>query len=325
MEMSFLPNEIYLKIFSFLEKKDIKAIRRVSLLFNDLGSIILFSFPIMKKKLRLNISQCTHLPFLYIDNRYLKRFLDVTEFPATVRTVVLSQRKPTVSPEIISQNQHIQFFISFGYFYPVDSSHHQSNYALLKNVKLYSSTSSSMRYQVLQKYTNFIFQYINTAHIESFATEIFSSETGLHILSQLKVNRLVLMKSNYFRITAKQLFQFDNIVCISSAVLLEKESFPFKLIQQIQTLEVIFIWPGTLFYETDLLELKRVTPHSSYHYRTVPCSTLARFTEHCFICLKRPKNIFGKTFIPMGSPSTWFQQIFRLYTSADLLASGNLH
>ena len=322
--MSLLPNEIYLKIFSFLKKKDIKTIRRVSLLFNDLGSVILFSYPIMKKKLRLNISQFTHLPFLYIDNRYLKRFSDVNEFPATVQTVVLSQRKPTVSPEVISQNQHIQFFISFGYFYPVDSSHHQSNYALLKNVKLYSSSSSPMRYQVLPKYTNFIFQYINTAHIESFATESFSPETGLRVLSLLKVNRLTLMKSNYFRITAKQLFQFDNIVCISSGVLLEKEPFPFKLIQKIQTLEVIFIWPGTLFYKADLLELKRVSPHSSHHYRCID-STLARFTEPCFICLKRPKNIFGKHFSPVGSPSTWFQQIFRLYTSADLLVSGNLH
>ena len=314
--MLHLPNEIYLKIFSFLKIKDLKVIRCVSSLYNDLGSAILFSHPTIKKKLRLNISQISHLPFLYIDNKFLKRFLDVNEFPATVHTVVLSQRKPTVSPQIISRNQHIQFFIFFGYFEPANSFHHQSNYALLKNVKLYSSPSSPMRYQVLTKYTNFIFRYISTAHIESFATESFCAEDGLRILSLLKIERLALLKSNYFCITVNQLLQFNNIVCISSNALLGKDPFPFKLIQKIQTLEVIFIWTNTLFRITDLLELKQVYPHSSCHYRRID-STFGRFTDPSFICLKRPKNILGKPFTPTGPCSTWFQQIFQLYSSVD--------
>ena len=165
-----LPNELYLRIFTFLGKKDVKSIRITCKHFSELANIILFSYPRMKKKLKLETSQLLHLPIICLNNRYLKRFLNADSFPTTVNTVILSQRKPVIPPETIFRYPHIQFYISFGYFYPVNVLH-ESNYALLENVKLYSSASSPMRYKILYKYNYFVFRYINTNHLELFIRE----------------------------------------------------------------------------------------------------------------------------------------------------------
>ena len=91
-----LPNELYLKIFSLLGKRGIKSLRFTWKHFSELANIMLFSYPDTKKKLELKASKLMHLPIICINNRYLKRFLDVDSFITTVNTVILSQLKPVV-------------------------------------------------------------------------------------------------------------------------------------------------------------------------------------------------------------------------------------
>ena len=136
--MILLPNEILIKIFKHLSNRDLKNIKCTCLKFSHIANIHLFAFPRFKPKLRVSIFQLIDLPLLYVDNKFLKRFLDVRVFPVTVKEVYLSVRKPIVSPHIITKFNHIKFFASSGYFYPLNCLH-SSNYTTCKNLKIYSS------------------------------------------------------------------------------------------------------------------------------------------------------------------------------------------
>ena len=54
-----LPNELYLRIFSFLGKKDVKSMRSTCKLFSELANIILFSYPDMEKKLQVKAADAS--------------------------------------------------------------------------------------------------------------------------------------------------------------------------------------------------------------------------------------------------------------------------
>ena len=304
-----LPNELYLHVFSFLEKRDLKALRLVCILFKELCNIILFTDPCMKRKLKIRITQLEHLPVIFLNNSYLKRFLDLSTFPTTVRVVILSQRKPTVSPEIIHLHPHIQFYISFGYIYPVNV-HHGSNYNL-KNVKLFSTAFSPMRYGVLREYNNFNFRYINLAHLESFRHKVIDAEAGLTVLSRLVVEKLVLLNATHFRFFPEQLLRLRNIICISSNIFPEGLLFPFTLIKEIQTLEIIFIERDVVF---KVSEFEKITPilntplNFGFDY-----AGIKRVRSPCVICIKPPKCPLGKPFTLTGPASTWRTKLLRLY------------
>ena len=150
--------------------------------------------------------------------------------PATVTTVTLNQHKPVILPETISRCPHI----------PVNVLH-KSNYALLENVKLCSSLSSPMWYKVLCKYHYFVFRYINTSHLELFTHKDIAVEEKLDILSRLKIERLVLLFHIEWSITPKLLLRFKNTVCISSNIFPRETLFPFELIKEIQSLEIIYL------------------------------------------------------------------------------------
>ena len=109
--------ETIFHIFSFLEKKDIKSLRLVCKHFYEICNIILFTHLRLKRVLKVDISQLMHLPIKHINNRYIKRFSTLKIFPETVNVVILSQKRPIITPETISQHPNIQSYISFGYIY----------------------------------------------------------------------------------------------------------------------------------------------------------------------------------------------------------------
>ena len=113
--MNDIPNELYLKIFRLLEKKELKTVRLISKRCKDISNLLIFSRPNIKNKVRLTITQIAHLPILTLDNRYLKRFITIDIFPDMLNTVVLTQRNPIIPPESISRYPNIEFFISLGY------------------------------------------------------------------------------------------------------------------------------------------------------------------------------------------------------------------
>jgi len=308
--MNNIPNELYLKIFKLLEKKELKTVRLISKRCKDITNLLIFSRPNIKRKVKLTITQIAHLPILTLDNRYLKRFITIDTFPDTLNTVVLSQRKPIIPPETISRYPNIEFFISFRYFYPKNILH-ESAYALLANVKLYSCLSSSMRYKLLNKYNNFIFRYLNISHLETFATAPFTADEGISILSQLKIERLVLLESRYFRFTLNQLLQISNIVCISSDVF-NGVLFPLKVIQEIESLEVIFIESLATLHHSELKELKALF-HTPFRYIWTGERDIVRFYLRCCICIKRPRCALGKSFPLPEDFSLWVCRIYRRY------------
>ena len=308
--MNNIPNELYLKIFKLLEKKELKTVRLISKRCKDISNLLIFSRPNIKRKIKLTITQIAHLPILTLDNRYLKRFITVDTFPGTVNTVLLSQRKPIVPPETISRYPNIEFFISLGYLYPKNILH-ESTYALLANVKLYSCSSSSIRYKLLNKYDNFNFRYLNISHLETFSTETFTADEGISILSQLKIERVVLLKSRYFRITLDQLLQISNIVCISSDVF-NGGLFPLKIIQEIESLETIFIESRTTLHHSELKELKALF-HSPFHYFWTGERDIVRFFRPCCICIKQPRCALGKPFPLPEDSSLWLYRIYGRY------------
>ena len=310
--MNDIPNELYLKIFGFLGKKDLKVVRLISKRCKDISNLLIFSRPNIKRKVRLRIAQIAHLPILTLDNRYLKRFIAISTLPDTLNTVVLSQRKPIIPPETISRYSNIEFFISFGYFYPKNILH-ESTYALLENVKLYSCLSSSIRYKLLIKYNNFIFRYLNISHLETIATASFTADEGINILLQLKIERIVLLKSRYFRFTLNQLLQINNIVCISSDVF-SGTLFPLKVIQEIESLEVIFIESRTTLHHSELQELKALF-HSPFYYFWTGESDIVRFFRPCCICIKSPRCALGKPFPLPDDSSLWLYRIYGRYSS----------
>ena len=312
--MNDIPNELYLKIFRLLEKKELKTVRLISKRCKDISNLLIFSRPNIKRKVKLTITQIAHLPILTLDNRYLKRFITIDTFPDTLNTVVLSQRKPIIPPETISRYPNIEFFISFGYFYPKNILH-ESTYALLANVKLYSCPSSSIRYKLLNKYNNFNFRYLNISHLETFGTETFTADEGINILSQLKIDRVaLLLRSRYFRITLDQLLQISNIVCISSDVF-SGTLFPLRIIQDIESLEVIFIGSRTRVHCSELNELKALF-HSPFHYFLEGEYDIARFSGPCCICIKQPRCALGKSFPLPEDSSLWLNRIYMRYFSA---------
>ena len=178
-----IPSELYLWIFSFLAKKDIKSIRCTCKHFSDLVNIILFTYPVMKKNLQLSIfnsifetSQVLYLPIIYFVNTYHTDILNVDSFAATVTTVLLSQCKPVVPMETISRYPHIQFYISIGYFHLVNVLH-ESNCALLENVKLYFFCAySPMRYKILYNYNHFVFLLWTCYHLDLFTCQNVTPE-----------------------------------------------------------------------------------------------------------------------------------------------------
>ena len=227
-----IPNETTFKIFSFLEKKDIKSLRLVCKHFYEICNIILFTHLRLKRKLKVDISQLMHLPIKHINNRYIKRFSTLKIFPETVNVVILSQKRPIITPETISQHPNIQFYISFGYIYPVTGVH-ESNY-FLKNVKLFSTSESAMKFKILNKYDYFTFRYINYRHLECFKRDKLTIEEGIHILSKLKVERLVLIFPQLnCHVIPEQLIKFQNIVCISSGIFPRETILPLIIFNEI--------------------------------------------------------------------------------------------
>ena len=310
----YLPNELLLKIFRHLSRRDIKSVRCTSVKFAQVANILLFSVPLLKRKLRLSVHQISHLPFISIDNRFLKRFHDVDTFPSTTTTVILSHCRPIVHPRVISQFNDIQFYANFGYFYPI-SILHPSNYSVCRNFKIFSSPSSSMRCTILNTFSNFTFAYINISHIESVRSVATAVEEGLTTLSQLKVDRLALLESSWFNITAEQLLQLNNIVCICSDILPKGVPFPFKLLQDISTLEAIFLRRGVIFNPKDLEDLNPFS-HSPYHYKNIDHG-LARICTSCVICLRQPRSALGKLFTLTDSPLKWNRTLYQLYSSVE--------
>ena len=298
--MNNIPNELYLKIFEYLEKKDLKVVRLISKRCKDIANLLIFYCPKIKAKYRLRIDEIAHLPIIQLNNCFLKRFITISTLPVTLNTVVLSQRKPVISPETIYRHPNIEFFISFGYFYPKNVLH-ESTYAILENVKLFSCPFSSMRYKLLSRYRNFTLRYLSISHLETFATASFTANEGIDILSQLKIERVVLLKSRYFRFTLNQLLQINNIVCISSDVFSDI-LFPLKLIQEIESLEVIFIESRATVHHSELKELKALF-HSPLYYSWTGEPDTVRFFRPCCICIKKPRCALGKPF-PLPKDST---------------------
>ena len=308
------PNELLLKIFGHLSRRDIKSVKCVSVKFAEVANILLFSVPKLKRKLRLSVHQISHLPFISLDNRFLKRFHDVETFPSTTVTVILSHRRPVIHPRVISQFNDIQFYANFGYFHPI-SILHPSNYSVCRNFKIFSSPSSPMRCTILSNFSNFTFAYINTAHIDSIRSVTTAVEEGLTTLSQLKVDRLALLESPWLSTTAEQLSRLNNIVCICSDILPRGDPFPFKLLQDIPTLEAIFLRKGVIFNPKDLVNLNPFS-HSPYHYQSIGRG-LARVCTPCVICLRQPRSALGKLFTLTGPPLKWSQTLYQLYSSVE--------
>ena len=312
--MNNIPNELYLKIFKLLEKKELKTVRLISKRCKDITNLLIFSRPNIKRKVKLTITQIAHLPILTLDNRYLKRFITIDTFPDTLNTVVLSQREPIVPRETISRYLHIEFFISLEYLHHANVLYYEPTYVLLANVKLYSCPTSTIRYKFLDKYDNFIFRYLNISHLETFATAPFTADEGISILSQLKIERLVLLESRYFRFTLNQLLQMSNIVCISSDVF-NGVLFPLKVIQKIESLEVIFIESLATLHHSELKELKALF-HTPFRYIWTGERDIVSFYLRCCICIKRPRCALGKSFPLPEDSSLWLNRIYMRYFSA---------
>ena len=311
-----IPNEITFNIFSFLEKKDIKSLRLVCKNFYEICNIILFTHLRLKRVLKVDISQLMHLPIKHINNRYIKRFSTLKIFPETVNVVILSQKRPIITPETISQHPNIQFYISFGYIYPVTGVH-ESNY-FLKNVKLFSTSESAMKFKILNKYDYFTFRYINYQHLECFKRDKLTIEEGIHILSKLKVERLVLIFPQLnCHVIPEQLIKFQNIVCISSLIFPRETILPLIIINEIQTLETIFIESGTLIPFSQFKELDPIIQVPSQTYWLPGCCDTQRICTQVVICLKQPTSSLGKIFTPSGPRNTWRLQLLDLYGCFD--------
>ena len=319
--MILLPNEILIKIFKHLSNRDLKNIKCTCLKFSHIANIHLFAFPRFKPKLRVSIFQLIDLPLLYVDNKFLKRFLDVRVFPVTVKEVYLSVRKPIVSPHIITKFNHIKFFASSGYFYPLNCLH-SSNYTTCKNLKIYSSPHFPMRIKTVYNFLKFTFSYLNSSHLEIDSRNfLIALEEGYTALLRLKVDRLTLLKSSWLNISVEKLFRLQNLVCICSSIISDSGPFPFNLLLKIKTLEVIFLEQGVLFLIADLKNIKPFS-HSPYHYQHINRG-FARISTPCVICVKQPRSAFGTPFTPTGSQ--WRDQLLQQYSSPALPALESPH
>ena len=304
------PDELLLHIFSFFPIIQLKVIRRVNKRFMHLVNLIIFKKPNFKKHLKLDISELLGLPIVTINTNFLARFIDIVELPCTVNKVIVSERRPIFPPKLILRYPSVDFYISTAYLHPANV-FHLTNYMRLKNVKLFSS-AFALRPQILGRFLDFNFQYINTSHLDEGGSKTSTAvEEGVLILSQLKVQRLVLGKSTWFSITVNQLSQLRNIVYIDSSVLAYGDGpFPLGAVLNIPTLEIIFFEKGVLYRREEFDAIKSLKVNY-YCYEFLE-NGLARFASPCIIILKQPRCLFGKLYKVTGR---WIRQIFQLYLS----------
>ena len=260
--MNDLPTELLFHIFSFSEHK--KSLRCVNRKFANIVDRIIFHTPVFKK--RLSVYELAHLPIKVLKVSQISsydhvgvRINPVNHLPLDLTYFILDSPFTEIDPSVVIAHPKTTFFISI--YYLNNCRYHKSHF-LQPNVKLYTTRTCFMNWEILRTYKGFTFATLTTSHI---GTWLGNKPDILGILAGLKIERLILdkLRENIDPIT---LLKFENVIHFSSQIFEKGKIFPLHLVNKLPKLESFHCKRKTILNIDEFNKLEKKTVDFLLYY-----------------------------------------------------------